>query len=195
MVMARHKQFDKEEVLAKAMTTFWRYGYEGTSMQTLVQNMGINRGSLYDTFGDKRALFLAAIAHYENTVMKEMVAILEAPGASKTAIVELFENLIDRAIKDRECFGCLITNTAIELCPHDADTAKRIATNLQRVEQAFKKALKTAQKKGEISLDCNLDGMAQYLTVSLQGLRVISKVNRQPELLRNVVEVILSTLT
>jgi TetR/AcrR family transcriptional repressor of nem operon len=60
--MARHKEFERQQALEKAMETFWRYGYEGTSIQNLVESMGINRGSLYDTFGDKRSLFLAAIA-------------------------------------------------------------------------------------------------------------------------------------
>ncbi len=68
--MARHKKFEREEVLGKAMETFWRYGYQGTSIQDLLENMGINRGSLYDTFGNKRSLFLAAIAHYDETVSK-----------------------------------------------------------------------------------------------------------------------------
>ena len=192
--MARHKEFDKEEVLEKAMTTFWRYGYEGTSMQNLVTNMGINRGSLYDTFGDKRSLFLAAIAHYENTIMRNIVASLEAPGASKGAIVQLFHNLADTIAEDAECRGCFLTNTAIELCPHDADTANRIAVNLQKVEKAFKKALSKARAKGEISDKQDLDSLAQYLTSSIQGLRVMSKVNRQPEYLNNIIRVILLVL-
>ena len=63
--MARKKEFDREEVLTKAMYTFLQHGYEGTSMQTLVSTMGINRGSLYDTFGDKHSLFLVAIAVFK----------------------------------------------------------------------------------------------------------------------------------
>ena len=73
--MARHKEFEREVVLEKAMATFWRYGYEGTSVQTLVENMGINRGSIYDTFGDKRSLFLAAIQHYNEAVVKKLLGL------------------------------------------------------------------------------------------------------------------------
>ena len=192
--MARHKEFDKEEVLEKAMTTFWRYGYEGTSIQNLVENMGINRGSIYDTFGDKHSLFLAAIAHYNETVVKKAILALEAPGASKQAIIDRFYSIIDRAVADKDRKGCLLTNTVVELCPHDPDTASRIAADLKRIENAFKKALSTAQQKRELSDKHDLTALARYLTSSLQGLRVISKVNPDPESLRDIAKVALSVL-
>ena len=192
--MARTKEFDREEVLAKAMETFWRYGYEGTSMQTLVQNMGINRGSLYDTFGDKRSLFLAAIAHYEQTVLKEMIACLKTADAGKQTIINLFRGLVAKTVSNKDCYGCLITNTAIELCPHDAETQSKVDRNFRQVASAFKQALKLARAKGEVSTHRDLDSVAQYLTSSLQGLRVVAKVNRDPQILNNIVDVILSVL-
>ncbi len=192
--MARKKEFDKDEVLAKAMMTFWRYGYEGTSMQNLVESMGINRGSLYDTFGDKRSLFLEAIAYYQNTVIKQMLAALKAEDASKQTIVNLFQNLVTKAVEQNHYFGCLITNTAIELCPHDAQTQRRVDTNFHNVTNAFKQALSKAQAKGEIAKDCNITSIAQYFTSSLQGLQVITKVNRDRKTLNSIVSVILSVL-
>ena len=192
--MARHKEFNRGEVLAKAMETFWRYGYEGTSVQDLIQSMGINRGSLYDTFGDKRSLFLEAIAHYDQTIVRSAIARLEAPGASKQAIIDHFKNLVDRIVADTERRGCFVTNTAVELCPHDADTAQRVTKNLQRIEQAFYKALLRAQEKGEISAEKNLPALARYLTSNLQGLRVISKVNSDPQAIEEIVQILLSVL-
>ncbi|NEO72760.1 MAG: TetR/AcrR family transcriptional regulator [Moorea sp. SIO3H5] len=192
--MARHKTFDPEDVLEKAMETFWLYGYEGTSMQDLVKTMGINRGSLYDTFGDKRSLFLAAIAHYNDTCVKNAIASLQAPTASKQAIIDFFYNLIEGAVDDKDHRGCLLTNTAVELCPHDPQTKSRIAANLRSVENAFKKALSTAREQGEITTNHDLQALAQYFTSSIQGLRVISKVNQDPETLRAIVKVILSVL-
>jgi TetR/AcrR family transcriptional repressor of nem operon len=64
--MARTKEFDKERALASAMDVFWRSGYENTSMEDLMGEMGIAKQSLYDTFGDKRALYLKAMAFYRN---------------------------------------------------------------------------------------------------------------------------------
>ena len=190
--MARRKEFDKEEVLEKAMETFWRYGYEATSVQNLVENMGINRGSLYDTFGDKHSLFQAAIAHYEQTVVKKAISRLEASGASKQAIIDHFYDLIERAVTDSQRRGCLMTNSAVELSPHDPDTASRIAANLQRIESAFKKALVRAKEQGEISSKHDINALASFLTCNLQGLRVISKIKPDREFLRDIAGVTLS---
>ncbi|MBE9170632.1 TetR/AcrR family transcriptional regulator [Pleurocapsales cyanobacterium LEGE 06147] len=192
--MARHKEFDRQKALEKAMETFWRYGYEGTSIQDLVESMGLNRGSLYDTFGDKRSLFLAAIAHYDETVVEKIVTRLEAPDTSKQAIINYFEDLIEGAATDKTRRGCLLTNTAIELCPHDADTAKRIATNLERIENAFHHALQRAVAKGELKNIDDLKALARYLTCTLQGLRVICKVNPHREVLKDITQIALSIL-
>ena len=193
-VMARQKEFDKEEVLEKAMDTFWRFGFEGTSMQSLVKNMGINRSSLYETFGDKHSLFEAAITHYEKTRMQGMVDCLQEMGASKSAIAKVFDRLIDQSISDEERRGCFLTNTAIELGPHDPSVAKKIAMDMKIVEQAFHQVLVNAQAKGEIALEKNLNHLAQYLTSSFQGIRVMAKINQEPEFLKNIVKVTLSVL-
>lgn len=192
--MARHKEFDRNEVLEKAMETFWRYGYEGTSVQDLVENMGLNRGSIYDTFGDKRSLFLEAIAQYEEKIVQRAIARLEADGASKPAIIEHFHTLIDRAVSDETRRGCLITNTAVELCPHDSDMVQRIAANIERIEQAFYKALLTAKGKGEIPGNRDLHAIARYLTCCMQGLRVVSKVSCDREKLQAIADVALSVI-
>lgn len=192
--MARHKKFDRSLVLMKAMETFWRYGYEGTSIQDLVENMGINRGSLYDTFGDKRSLFIEAIAHYESTMVQRALDKLQAPDASKAAIVEYIYDLIDRAVSDRDRKGCLLTNTAVELASRDRDTAIRIAANLENIENAFKTALLRAKEKGEISQKHDIASLARFFICNLQGLRVISKVNPDPEVLRDIAKIALSVL-
>lgn len=192
--MARKKEFDREEVLAKAMMTFWHYGYEGTSMQNLVESMGINRGSLYDTFGDKRSLFLNAIAYYEQTIIKQMLAALKQEDSSKQAIINLFRDLVEKMTEHECCYGCLITNTAIELCPHDLETQSQIDTNFCNVANAFQQALNRARAKGEIAKDRDIPSIAQYLTSSLQGLQVIAKVKRDRETLDNIVNIILSVL-
>lgn len=192
--MARPKEFDQQEVLTKAMYTFWRYGYEGTSIQALVSNMGINRGSLYDTFGDKRSLFLAAIAHYEQTVVSQMMASLLAPDANKQTIINLFQELVAKTVSEEDYYGCFITNTVVELCPQDEETQRRINIKFKQVANAFKHALKNAQAQGEISPERNVDTLAQYLVSSLQGLRVMAKVNRDQATLNNIVQVILAVL-
>ncbi|NET37896.1 MAG: TetR/AcrR family transcriptional regulator [Cyanothece sp. SIO1E1] len=192
--MARKKEFDQNKVLEKAMQTFWHQGYEATSIQNLVETMGINRGSLYDTFQDKHTLFLSAIAHYNETVMTEAIARLEAPDASKQAIIDHFYGLVERTQADPLRRGCLLTNAAVELCAQDSALASRISTSLQRVEDAFCQVLIRARQKGELTQAHDPRALARYLTCSIQGLRVISKVNPDLEALRDIVKLMLSVL-
>ena len=192
--MARKKEFDREEVLEKAMEVFWRKGYEATSIQDLVECMGINRGSLYDTFTDKHTLFLDAIAHYRHTVVEQAFARLAAPGASKQAIIDHFHAVVDRAIVDGRRWGCLMTNTIVELSAHDSVIAARTQANLQQIDNTFYQALVRAKQQGELKPDHDLHALAQYLTASMQGLRVISKVTPDPSVLRDIVKVVLTVL-
>ena len=192
--MARKKEFDRETVLEKAMEVFWSQGYEATSIQDLVESMGINRGSLYDTFTDKHTLFLAVIAHYQKTVFEQTFAHLAAPGASKQAIIDHFHAVVDRAIADGRRWGCLMTNAIVELSAHDSAIAACTQANLQQIESIFYQALVSAQQQGELKPDPDLRALARYLTASMQGLRVISKVMPDPDVLRDIVKVVLSTL-
>ena len=88
----------------------------------------------------------------------------------------------------------MLTNTAVELCPHDPETATLIGRDLQRIENAFYKALVRAKEKGELPEKPNLRALARFLTCSLQGLRVTAKVNPDREVLREIAQVVLSVL-
>ncbi|MDX1606918.1 MAG: helix-turn-helix domain-containing protein, partial [Candidatus Competibacterales bacterium] len=117
--MARTKAFDRTEVLERAMTLFWRQGYEATSIQDLVAHTGVNRASLYATYGDKRTLFGAALAHYRDVVSARRMRQLTEPGAGKAAIRRFFRELIEYSLGEGHPLGCLLANSAIELAPHD----------------------------------------------------------------------------
>lgn len=192
--MARSKAFDREAVLEKAMQVFWQKGYEATSIQDLVEAMGINRGSLYDTFCDKRQLFLNAIAHYSSTLMRQSTEQLQAPGAARQAIADYFENLVQCIANKTPCQGCLMTNTIVELSPHDPEIAAHLKQSLTQLEDAFYTALVRAKDRGEIPADADLRVLARYLTASVQGLQVVSKVDPNPHSLRGIVETILTAL-
>lgn len=192
--MARSKAFDPEMALSKAMEVFWEKGYTATSMQDLVQAMGIHRGSLYDTFRDKRHLFLQAIAHYHDTVVQSAIAHLKLPGASRSAIEWHFENLVERSLNRSAPSGCLMTNTLVELAARDVEVAAIVKKGLQQVEDAFFCALIRAQDRGEIAATKDLRALAHYLTSSLQGLRVMTQVDTDPESLKQTVGFILQAL-
>ncbi len=192
--MARHKAFDPNAALVKALEVFWRQGYEGTSMQDLVAHMGISRSSLYDTFGDKRALFLAVLAYYEKEIASQLLAPLQQPGPARKQIEQVFRLAIDMAVNDRLRQGCLICNTAVELGAHDRDIAGRVASNFARIEAAFASALIHAYTTGEIKTHYQPRALARYLTNSLIGLRVMAKVLPSRATLDEIVDVTLAAL-
>src|SRR5882762_5197437 len=99
--MARHKEFDRDEALHKAMEVFWSRGYKATSIQDLVKHMGINRQSLYDTFGDKHALYLLALDRYREIEVRKLFDLLERPGSVKKNLRQLFAAVVEGALGDR----------------------------------------------------------------------------------------------
>jgi TetR/AcrR family transcriptional repressor of nem operon len=195
--MARKKEFDQTEVLTKAMEIFWQQGFEATSVDDLVKRMGINRGSLYDTFEDKHTLFLAVIQHYDNTVINPFLSDLDnacTSGSAKQAIINFFHETVSISIAENQRRGCLVTNAAVELAPHDADAEKSIVNSLKRIESAFYVCLAKARQNREISNKHDLRSLARFLTSSLQGLRVMAKVNQDPKFLFDIVNTIVSVL-
>ena len=104
--MARHKEFDQDIALDKAMTLFWQKGYEATSIQDLVDHMGIGRRSLYDTFNSKHDLFIAALDRYRDIAKESILTPGEPLISPKAVIQEIFEGIVSEALVDRNRKGC-----------------------------------------------------------------------------------------
>jgi TetR/AcrR family transcriptional repressor of nem operon len=175
------------------MAAFWAKGYEATSIEDLVARMGIQRGSLYGAFGNKRTLFLAALDRYERVVVRELSDALEAPGSGIEAIRGFFRLRVERSLERRRPRGCLLTNSAVELARR-APGATRVGTSLAKLEGAFLHALVRARDAGEIAATRNLRAVARFLTSSAQGLSVVAKVTPERSVLDDIVAVILSVL-
>lgn len=162
-------------------------------MQDLVDAMGIHRGSLYGTFGDKHALFLAALRRYDEVWISRFVEPLSAPGPVRPAVRRVLEQAA-REATDGVRRGCLATNSAVELAPHDPELARRVRTMLSRVEDALRAALERAQDMGELPADVDPPAAARFLIGVLQGLRVLSRMAAEPETLRDTIEVSMKAL-
>jgi len=191
--MARPRSFDSDAVLDRALDTFWRQGYEATSMQDLVEAMGISRASLYNAFGSKHALFLDVLRRYEKQRLHAMVATLQAAGSVRSAIRTIFEQTADEAASP-DGRGCLLTNTATELCARDDACSERVQANFRRVESAFEAALCRAQDTGEIAATHNTEALARYFTNALQGLRVMATTTPDRAALQDIVNVTMQVL-
>lgn len=193
--MARVAEFDREEVLSGAMHAFWRQGFEATSVQDLVAATGINRASMYNAFGSKEALFLAAIDHYVERVNRKRTAVLfDDSLPPREAITRFFNELVDFSLGDGKRLGCLLTNTAIELGAKSKDIELRLAGIFTRVQGTFEKLIRKGQAQGEIDADKDPVALSRFLVGTIHGVRVLTRGGAKEAVLRDVVKVALSTL-
>lgn len=185
--MARPRAFEEDAVLDRAMRLFWRQGYEATSVQDLVAATGLNRASLYNAFGDKHSLFLAAIERYLETVSGARLAALEAPGPALPALRRYFDDLIAFSLGEGRRLGCLLTNSAVELSPRDPLCEERLRGGLARVEDTLYRVIRRGQRQGEIATGRDPRALARFLLGLVQGLRVMARLDPQEDRLRDLV--------
>lgn len=191
--MPRVKEFDREDVLRRAMDLFWSKGYEATSVQDLVDGMGINRGSLYGTFGGKHDLFLAAIDHYADSIVSESLLRLESGGPVKDLLHRHFNRAIEQPFTAPRR-GCMMTNSAVERAAWDAAIGSKVQAHFNRIERAFAALIERGQTTGEVNDRFTPRQMARFLLTSFNGLRVLSKGGASPDRIGDAIDVALSVL-
>ena len=192
--MARTKDFDENEVLAKAIKLFWQKGYNGTSMQDLVDALGISRSSLYDTFGDKHQLYLKALESYKQTEADKRDKILNGSVTAKEAIRRLMDLTILEIIRDKQHKGCFLINSAVETAPHDKDTNAIICQNDQQLENAFCEVIQRGQSNGEISDKQDPRALARFLLNTIVGIRVTGKSATDKAVFEGIINLTMSVL-
>lgn len=190
--MARPKEFDRNEVLEKAMQVFWKKGYERTSVRDLVAAMGINRGSLYDTFGDKEALYLTALERYCSGETRPAQA--NAEGEPAISVIRRFFETIAEAGPRARKRGCFVSNTIAEFGSQDSAIARTARAGVERSESAFARLVAQAQAAGDIGRSRDPHKLARFLTSSLNGLRLMAKADVSRAELDDIVDVTLAAL-
>ncbi len=174
MVLGRPKQFDRDQALEAALSVFWSRGFEATSIRDLVEAMGINRGSLYDTFGDKQTLFAEALAQYGRQGVASMAQTLQSDGSPIDNLRGLFKAMAEKMLT-KPCKGCLLTNTAVELGPHNPAVAKVIQHHFAQIEKLFAQCLQKAVDARELPKDTEPKKAARFLLTLMQGMAVMAK--------------------
>jgi len=173
--MARTKDFNELEVLNKAITIFRDRGYNGTSMESLVNGLGISRSSLYDTYGDKHSLFIKALKSYQTKASQRMNAILYQATTSKEAIKQMLELTKADMMGDLKQNGCFWINAEVELVPHDQEIESMVAQYGQQVENIFYRALKKGQDCGEIPKYKDTKAISGFLFNTIKGLSITAR--------------------
>ena len=191
--MARPREFDEQVVLDAAVECFWSRGYEGTSVRDLIETTGLTGASLYNAFGDKRALFRAALDRYVESSIGERIKRCEAL-PPRDAIAAFFEDILKRSLSDRQRKGCMLVNSALEIAPHDAELRKIIVAVLSHIETFFLGCIEAGQAEGTITRSMPAQEIAHHLLGVLMGVRVLARVRPDRALLEGAVAPALALL-
>lgn len=182
--MARSKQFNTEEVLEKAIRLFWKQGFHATSMEDLVSTLGINRASMYNTFGSKQVLFEQAVERYKNNDIKRIADFLYYQLNVRQGLAVLFQNQIEQSFQKDTPKGCFLVNTITDLGTSNLEFAVKLKTYKAEYQTVFYNYLKYGVDQGQISPYKDLAVLAANLHVFQSGLYVMSKINNQEELMK-----------
>lgn len=185
--MPAHKLFDENQALEQAMFVFWQHGYEGTSMQMLVDAMNIKRGSLYNTFNNKEALFLKSLKHYNEFYRKKTLNALIASGTPAIEIIKLWLNRAGKCDLKKGIRGCFLVNTSMDQAPHNKVVATVIGKTGVEMTQLFAELLEQAKLEGSVKLDLDSIVVGQSLFTTLTGLFVLARGGAKESFLDNVI--------
>jgi TetR/AcrR family transcriptional repressor of nem operon len=191
--MARPREFDETAVLDKAVQCFWNQGYEATSVRDLINETGLTGASLYNAFGDKRALYQKALDRYVSCSVAQRIQSCDAL-PPREAIGAFFTDIIQRSLSDPQHKGCMLVNAALELAPHDPEFQEIVAAVLKQIERFFFEHLSAGQGNGTISKAAPPEVLAKHLLGVLMGVRVLARVRPEPQLLKGVVAPALALL-
>jgi TetR/AcrR family transcriptional repressor of nem operon len=192
--VGRHREFDSEEALEAAMELFWRKGYQNTSVADLLQAMGINRWSMYETFGDKPQLFQKALLLYRQRWGAFIREHLAKPGSPRAALMSLIRAMGDQIVADKLGRGCLIGNSAFELAALPSEAAELVTQGLRSLEDSVTAAIDKAQACGEVSRHQEARTLARFLIAAVNGIRSAGKIEPKRARLSELIETTLSVL-
>jgi TetR/AcrR family transcriptional regulator, transcriptional repressor for nem operon len=183
--MARPKEFDQEKALRRAVLLFSEQGFAATSTDDLLRTMDIGRQSMYDTFGDKRALFLKALEMYVTQSVQSINAQLEKPGSALAAVRNTLITFAERNDLS-SAKGCMGLNAISEFGQRDADVTRIVKGAALAQRQTLMRVLSRGKEQGELSSDEDLDSMADFFDSTLAGIRMAAKAGKSRKALRNV---------
>ncbi len=194
MTRGPDKQFDPEIALDKAMQLFWAKGYAATGLNELLETMEIGRKSLYDTFGNKRSLYIKALDRYSETIVSEIYRRLNNP--DRPALENVRAVMRDIAAKSSKPMspGCLLGVSMAQFLTDDAEIAGVLRKHMQRVENAYHKAFARSQAEGDPKPTTNVRNLARLFMSAHQGMVLIGRVTETQEVPRGIVDGALAVL-
>lgn len=192
--MARPREFDEDTVLEAATQRFWSEGYEATSMRDLADSTGVTTASLYNAFGDKRALYRLVLDRYIRLALTACAENFDGERPALSALERYFDALIEEALADALQKGCFVVNTALEVAPHDADFRDLVRSVFDQIEKYLRDCIVSGQSDGTIRTRLPAADLARLFLGATLGIRVLARTSLERELLSGVVRPLFALL-
>ena len=189
--MARPREFDVDAVLDRATELFWARGYEATSVQELVDTLGVNRASLYATFGDKAQLFEAVLRRYGERVNGALLETLGPPAAGAGAVRAWFKVLIEKATQPAGPRGCLMLNTLTGCTTVPDALMDKVVAGVRATTNRLQEAL---GRDPALASRENVRTLARFFAAEGHGLAVLARAGVRRQELEMAAEVALRVL-
>jgi TetR/AcrR family transcriptional repressor of nem operon len=193
--MGKPKAFNEQQAVEKALQLFWCKGYEATSMQNIVDTLGLNRSSIYHTFVDKRTLFLQSLNQYQKQQASALIDFLDQAPPTVSSLQALFLSVVDESVTDTDRKGCFMVNTTLEMANRDNEVQRIVVSNNQLVENALSRFLDRMQQHGTLATHKSTRQLAAFLMSSIAGLRVSAVANPERSNLMAIVEGVMTVFT
>ncbi len=188
--MARPKEFDVDQAIDNALDLFWSNGFEATSVQQIVDHLGIQRGSIYSTFGSKEGLYRRAFDRYCDNAVRELTELLTPEGNvddGTPLLRDRIEALLVSVAADPERRGCFIVNTVVERNARDPASREFTAAAIDGTRGRLQVAFEEAAQRGELNPTMKPAVAADVVLVTMQGLRVMTKAGAGQPMLKEVI--------
>lgn len=192
--MPRHAEYDRDTVITAATAIFWERGYGRTSIGDLVEATGLQPGSLYAAFGNKKGLFLEVIDQYNQACIGQIRDLRATDGATLPKIRELLQQIVDEAAEGEADRGCLTVNALLEMSEHDTDIADRLQAYNAQLRKAFAWLVKDAQAEGDVTTNRDANEIAAFVINNIWGMRVMCKSRPDRPSLEAIVAGVLAAL-
>lgn len=192
--MARTKAFDTTAVLHRAMKAFGVHGYEGATLPDLLKELGIARQSLYDTYGTKRDLFIAAVKLYMDSKTEAMQGLLDEQGPALPMLEQAFDVMIEALLDPELARECFIISSAVEEASRDEELKQYLQQNQQQVESIFQILLERAVEQQELSDQANVTELAQFLAHERLALVFSARAGADEQRLRTAARLVFSLI-
>lgn len=194
--MVRPTTYDRDAVLEAAMHAFWDQGYDATSMSELVSQTGLNPGSLYAAFGNKRALYESALERYQAISVQQFEEILGSELPPLQRIQHFYmAYVVEGCDQDADQKGCLLLRALMDNTCKDGELHQVVTQTFKTLEEQFTDVVKAGQAQGSIRDNIDAAELAALLTAHVYGLRSDYRVHKSSDRLKQMVDTLLEHIS